>query len=148
MIGRNNQLPWHLPEDLRHFKATTTGHPIVMGRKTWESLGRPLPNRRNLVISRDPDYPADGAEVFTSLQLALQACSEAQQVFLIGGAELYRLGLPLADRLMLTEVDLAPEGDAHFPEFAAADWTETARNPSVSEKGVGYAFVTYERARR
>jgi dihydrofolate reductase len=145
VIGTDNRLPWHLPEDLRHFKAVTLGHPIVMGRKTWESLGRPLPGRRNLVISRNPDYAAAGAEVFPGLEAALAACPADAPAFLIGGAELYRLGLPLADEMRLTEVDLDVAGDAHFPDFDRDAWTELAREPKVSANGIGFAFVTYRR---
>lgn len=145
VIGKNNRLPWHLPEDLRHFKACTLGHPVLMGRRTWDSLGRPLPGRRNLVISRQPDFAAAGAEVWPGLQQAIAACSDASRVFLIGGAELYRLGLPLASEMLLTEVDLEVDGDAHFPPWAPEQWQETRRERHTAASGIPFAFVTYRR---
>lgn len=145
VIGIDNRLPWHLPEDLRHFKAQTLGHPIVMGRKTWESLGRPLPGRRNLVISRNPSFAADGAEVYSSLEAALDVCPSTGPVCLIGGAELYRIGLPIADELRLTEVDLEVDGDAYFPEVSRSDWSEVARERHLGANGIAFDFVTYRR---
>ncbi|MBI2306841.1 MAG: type 3 dihydrofolate reductase [Rhodocyclales bacterium] len=147
LIGRDNALPWHLPEDLRHFKATTLGKPVIMGRKTWESLGRPLPGRRNIVISRNAAYQAVGAELAASLEAALALCAEAEEAFVIGGAELYRQALPLAQRLYLTEIDGSHDGDAWFPEFPADEWREAARETHTSATGLGYAFVRYERVR-
>lgn len=145
VIGRDNALPWRLPEDLRHFKETTLGHPILMGRKTWESLGRPLPGRRNIVISRDAAYRADGAEVVAGIDDAIARCTGAARVFLIGGAELYRQALPHADRLLLTEIDAEFAGDAFFPPLAADAWIECERQAAVSAGGLHYAFVTYRR---
>ncbi|MFC5301537.1 type 3 dihydrofolate reductase [Azospira restricta] len=145
LIGRDNALPWHLPEDLRHFKTTTLGKPVIMGRKTWESLGRPLPGRRNIVVSRNAGYRADGGELATSLEAALALCADAEEAFVIGGAELYRQALPLAQRMYLTEVDGRHEGDAWFPDFPADQWRETAREAHVSAGGIGFAFVRYER---
>lgn len=150
IIGHNNALPWHLPEDLKHFKAVTLGHPVVMGRKTWESLGRPLPDRENMVVTRDSTYAAPGATVHTSLDSALTQAAAApggDEVFLIGGAELYRQALAhdLADRLMLTEVALMPEGDAHFPAWERNQWVEISRQTHTSANGIAYAFVTYTR---
>lgn len=145
VIGRDNTLPWHLPEDLKHFKATTLGKPVIMGRKTWESLGRPLPGRRNLVVSRNASYPAVGAEVFTSLTDALAACADVPECFVIGGAELYRQALPLAERLYLTEIDCTVAGDAYFPELPAGEWLETSRSTHTSADGLRYAFVVYAR---
>lgn len=145
VIGRDNALPWRLPEDLRHFKETTLGHPILMGRKTWESLGRPLPGRRNIVISRDAAYRAEGAEVATGIDDAIARCAGAARVFLIGGAELYRQALPHADRLLLTEIDAEFAGDAFFPPLAADAWVECERLPAISAGGLRYAFVTYRR---
>jgi len=144
VIGRDNQLLWSVPEDMAHFKALTLGHAVLMGRKTWESLParfRPLPGRRNIVVSRQPAYPAPGAELAPSLQAAL-ALAGGQTVFIIGGADLYRQALPLADRLELTELDLAPAGDAWFPEFSPADWQETASRP-LGNGPVSGRFVTY-----
>jgi len=148
VIGRDNQLLWQLPEDMKHFRDTTAGKPVIMGRKTWESLPprfRPLPGRRNLVISRQADYPAQGAEVLPSVEAALGACANEAQVFVIGGAEIYRLAMPLADTLILTEVDRSPEGDAWFPEVVSTQWRETSRVPRHCATGEDIAFVRYER---
>lgn len=146
VIGINNGLPWRLPEDLKRFKALTSGHPIIMGRKTFESLGRPLPNRRNIVISRNPDCVFAGAEVFASLGDALGACAGTEKAFVIGGGEIYRQALVLVDELQITEVDLAPEGDAFFPVIDAEVWQEVAREAQVdAASGVHYAFVTYRK---
>lgn len=151
VIGRDNQLAWHLPEDLQHFKGLTLGHTVLMGRKTWESLParfRPLPGRRNIVVTRQAHYVADGADIAASLPSALALTSENDRVFVIGGAEIYEQALPLADAMELTEVDLEPEGDAWFPAFSGGDWRETARQAGVSQNGIAYAFVTYQRIRQ
>lgn len=145
-IGLNNQLLWRLPEDLKRFKALTLGHPILMGRKTFESLGRPLPGRRNLVVSRHPEWRAEGAEVFSSLDAAIAACVGLDKVYVIGGAEVYRQALPLADAMELTEVDDAPVGDVFFPEFTSQEWQETSRESHVDPiNGIHYDFVDYRR---
>ena len=144
-IGKDNQLLWNIPQDMAHFKALTAGHTVIMGRKTWESLPprfRPLPGRRNIVISRQADYAAPGAELADSLESALKLASTAATVFVIGGEQIYRQALAVADRLEITEVDLAPEADAWFPEIAAVDWEKTAEIA-----GPGHAFVTYRRPR-
>lgn len=148
VIGRNNALPWQLPADLRHFKALTMGHPVLMGRKTYESIGKPLPGRRNLVITRNRAYAAPGCEVVHSLDEALAACSGAQDVFVIGGAELYREALARAQRLELTEIHAVFEGDALFPPFAPEQWREAAREIHEPDSGAAfrYDFVRYERA--
>ncbi len=144
-IGIRNTLPWKLPEDLAHFKRTTTGHPILMGRKTFESIGRPLPNRRNIVISRNPDWHHDGVETVASLQAALDL-PDAAEVFVIGGAEIYRLALPLADRLIVTEIGQRFDCDAFFPPVDPVRWVETARDTHQStSNGFDFAFVTYQR---
>ena len=143
VIGKDNRLLWNIPEDMAHFKALTTGHTVVMGRKTWESLPprfRPLPGRRNIVITRQTDYAAPGAEVVNSLEVALKLASTAATVFVIGGEQIYSQALAVADRLEITEVDLEPEGDTWFPEIAAVDWERTAKS-----EGNGFAFVTYRR---
>ena len=145
VIGRDNALPWRLPGDLAHFKRTTLGHPIVMGRKTWESLGRPLPGRRNVVISRQAGYAAPGAEVADSLQSALAACADAPAVYVIGGAQIYEQALPLAGRILATELHAEVAGDARFPELDPAQWQEVAREPQPEENGYAYDFVTYRR---
>jgi dihydrofolate reductase len=143
VIGKDNRLLWNIPADMAHFKALTSGHTVVMGRKTWESLPprfRPLPGRRNIVITRQADYTAPGAEVTGSLENALKLASTATTVFVIGGEQIYRQAMALADRLEITEVDLEPEGDAWFPEIAAVDWEKVAK-----VEGAGFAFVTYLR---
>lgn len=150
VIGRDNALPWHLPEDLKHFKALTMGHAVIMGRKTWESLPakfRPLPGRLNIVVTRDSEYKAEGASVVHSLEQAQKlGAGEAAQQFVIGGAELYAHALPRAQRLELTEIDGVFEGDAFFPVVDRAQWRETKREAGIGADGLGYAFVTYERA--
>ena len=143
VIGAGDRLPWHLPEDLRRFKRLTMGAPVIMGRKTHDSIGRPLPGRRNIVVTRQADARWDGCEVARSLDDAIALAADAPEVFVIGGGELYRLALSRADRLYLTLIDADYEGDAFFPEFDPADWRETAREP-----GAGFAFVTYERSRK
>jgi dihydrofolate reductase len=148
VIGKDNALPWHLPEDMKHFKALTNGHAVLMGRKTWESLPpkfRPLPNRRNLVLTRDRHYDAPGATVVHSLDDAAKVSSGETALFVIGGAELYAHALPRADRFELTEIDAAFEGDAHFPTWNRTQWREVKRASGKSESGLAYAFVTYER---
>ncbi len=144
VIGINNTLPWRLPEDLQHFKRLTLGHHIIMGRKTFESLGRPLPGRTSVVISRDAAYALpEGCLLAGSIAEALSLCGDDPEVFCIGGAQLYAQALPLADRLYLTEIDADFEGDAWFPEFDRGLWHETAREAQVSAGGLPYAFVTY-----
>ncbi|NBQ90964.1 MAG: dihydrofolate reductase [Betaproteobacteria bacterium] len=150
-IGLNNQLLVHLPEDLQHFRRVTMGCPVIMGRKTWDSLPpqfRPLPGRRNVVISRNANLDCPGATVHTSLQAALQALAAEPRVFVIGGAQLYAMALPLADELVLTEVDAEPPADAFFPRWSADEFeivqrTEPATGGSASP--VPFAFVTYRR---
>ncbi|WP_339408987.1 dihydrofolate reductase [Pseudomonas sp. EA_35y_Pfl2_R5] len=152
VIGRDNQLPWHLPADLKHFKALTLGKPIIMGRKTWDSLGRPLPGRLNLVVSRQPDLQLEGAEVFTSLDAALERAEvwareeDAEELMLIGGAQLYELGLAQAERLYLTRVGISPQGDAYFPEVVDADWhlSSAIEHPEGLETP-GYVFEVWDR---
>lgn len=142
VIGINNQLPWHLPADLKHFKAVTTGKPIIMGRKTWQSLGRPLPSRLNLVVSRQADFSAEGAEVFPSLAEAIQRANdwaEAQQVaelMLIGGAQLYKMALEakLVDKLYLTRIHLTPDGDAYFPTLDTKQWHNIEQQDFAAEQ--------------
>lgn len=147
VIGIENRLPWRLPEDLAHFKALTLGHPVLMGRKTFESLGRPLPGRTNIVITRNPAYQPEGCRVATSIPAAIALCGEAEEVFFIGGAELYAQAIPLADRLYLTEVGIEAVGDAWFPDFDPGAFREVSRVPQVGVKGdpLRFDFVTYER---
>ena len=147
IIGNANQIPWHIPEDFAFFKRYTTGKPIIMGRKTWDSLPRkPLPNRRNIVITRQANWQADGAEAVHDFQAALQACAGEREAVIIGGAQIYAIALPFATDLRLTEIALNPAGDAYFPEFSRVKWREVAREAQVSEKGLAYDFVHYQRA--
>jgi dihydrofolate reductase len=146
VIGRDNALPWKLPGDLAHFKRTTLGHPIIMGRNTWESLGRPLPGRANIVITRQPGYNAQGAIVVPTLQAALEAAGRDAEPFVIGGAQIYQLALSIAQRIVATEVHADVQGDAWFPELPAGQWKEVDRQPQPEENGYAYDFVTYERA--
>jgi dihydrofolate reductase len=156
VIGIDNRLPWRLPEDLRHFRETTRGHAVIMGRKTWESLPenvRPLPGRQNIILSRQADYAARGlsphAWFLPSLPAALEKLAAERpgmtEAFIIGGERLYTEALPLAHRLLLTEIDLQTEGDAWFPVFSREEWRETRREKHVSEQGIPFAFVRYER---
>lgn len=138
-------LPWRLPEDLKHFKALTWGHPIIMGRKTWESLGRPLPGRRNIVVTRQTAMSAEGATVVNSLAAALEQCPEPC-VFVIGGGEIYAQALAVAQRLELTEVALDADGDTTFPAWTRSDFIETARESHRAAAGFEFAFVTYQRS--
>ena len=145
-IGRDNALPWKLPGDLAHFKRTTLGRPILMGRKTWESLGRPLPGRRNIVISRNPDYAPAGADVMPDVASALAACAGEAEIFIIGGAQIYAAALALADRIVATEVHAEVPGDAFFPSLPEGEWQECSRAPQPAENGYAYDFVVYDRA--
>lgn len=144
-IGRDNALPWRLPGDLAHFKRVTLGHPIIMGRKTWESLGRPLPGRRNIVISRQPGLPAAGAHACGSLAEALQACHDEDSVSVIGGAQIYRQALALADEIVATEVHAQVQGDAYFPQLEPGAWHEVERARQAPENGYEFDFVVYRR---
>lgn len=147
-IGKDNQLLWQIPEDMAHFKSLTAGHTVLMGRKTWESLPvrfRPLPGRRNIVVSRQQDYLAAGAELADSLENGLKLASTAEKLFIIGGAEIYTQAMPLADRLEITEVDLSPEADAWFPETPAVDWKLSQKTTSLANGNTGFSFLTYLR---
>ncbi|BAP42865.1 dihydrofolate reductase [Pseudomonas sp. StFLB209] len=152
VIGIDNSMPWHLPGDFKYFKATTLGKPVIMGRKTWDSLGRPLPGRLNLVVSRQRDLHLDGAEVFSSLEAAMERAEQWAQeqgvteVMLIGGQQLYAQGLPHADRLYLTRIELSVEGDAWFPEFDTAQWQRVSTQPNAAEGDKpAYHFDVWER---
>jgi dihydrofolate reductase len=142
VIGRDNALPWHLPEDLRYFKQVTSGKTVVMGRKTFQSIGRPLPNRTNIVITRDPGFSAEGVIVAHSLDEALAKGGD-DEILVIGGSSLFAETLPRADRFYLTEINRAYEGDVQFPAWDRAAWQEIARQKAESDPDV--AFVTYER---
>ena len=147
VIGRDNGLPWRLPADLAHFKRVTLGHPILMGRRTWDSIGRPLPGRQNIVLTRDPSFRAAGASVVHSLAEARAVAGDADRLMVIGGAEIYRACLAEADVLHLTEVDAQIEGDARFPEWRREDWQEVSReaHPADERHAYGYSFVTLKR---
>ena len=144
-IGKDNALLWRLPEDLKFFKRTTLGCPVIMGRKTWDSIGRPLPGRRNIVITRNATWQAEGAEVFHDLSSALAATADVPKVFVIGGGELYAQALPLADELVLTEVDADFEGDTFFPRWDRSTFTEVSRESHVADAGWPYHFVVRQR---
>jgi dihydrofolate reductase len=144
-IGINNTLPWRLPEDLAFFKKITSGHPIVMGRKTFESIGRPLPNRRNIVVTRNAAWHHDGVEAVESLAAAATLIGKTP-AFIIGGAQIYAEALALAERLLVTEIEKAFDCDAFFPPIDSHTWQETAREAHYSElNGFDFAFVTYQR---
>jgi dihydrofolate reductase len=145
VIGINNTLPWHLPEDLKRFRALTMGHHIVMGRKTFESLGRLLPGRNTVIVSRNQNYLVPGALAARSLEAALAACGNDKEVFVIGGAQLYREALSRADRLYLTEITADFDGDAHFPEVDTSVWKQVSREPHVSSSGLHFFYVNYQR---
>ena len=147
VIGAKGGLPWHLPEDLAFFKRTTMGHPIVMGRKTWESIGRPLPGRRSIVVTRDPNFIAPGAEVASSLDEAILLCSGTDEIFVIGGAQLYADALPRANRLLLTEIHADFEGDTVLPAPSTDAWAEASRevHPATSARPFQFDFVDYRR---
>jgi dihydrofolate reductase len=146
VIGRDNALPWHLPEDLQHFKATTMGGTLLMGRRTFESIGRPLPGRRTLVLTRDPSWSHAGCERAGSLDEALALSADRPEVFVVGGAEVYAQALPRADRIVVTEVEVEVDGDAFFPPLDPADWRCTSDVPAVGRSGLRYAIRTLERA--
>ncbi|HEY9223082.1 MAG TPA: dihydrofolate reductase [Variovorax sp.] len=147
VIGKDNALPWHLPEDMAHFKRMTAGCPVVMGRKTWDSLPprfRPLPGRRNIVVTRQSGWQADGAERAGSLPEAMALSADAAEVWVIGGAQIYAEAAPLAQRAVVTEIGRDFEGDAHAPSLGAG-WQETARETHVAANGLPFGFVTYLR---
>ena len=147
-IGRGNAMPWHLPEDLKRFKRLTMGHAVIMGRKTFESIGSPLPGRNNIVITRSNSWSASGCAVAHTLEAALLAASNEEEAFVIGGAQVYALALPLALRLHMTEIERDFDGDTFFPEFDRSRWREVSRErrSSRAAEGFDYAFVDYERS--
>ncbi|HEY8887625.1 MAG TPA: dihydrofolate reductase [Gallionella sp.] len=147
VIGVNNTLPWRLPADLKHFKTLTMGHHIVMGRKTYESIGKPLPGRTSVVVTRNAGYSVPGVIVVNSLPAAISACGDDDEIFVIGGAELYLQAIALADRIYLTEIDLDIHGDAHFPEFNRDEWHEVSREigTQLEPQPLQYHFVIYQR---
>jgi dihydrofolate reductase len=145
-IGKDNDLPWHLPADLKHFKALTMGKPMIMGRKTFDSIGRPLPGRRTIVVTRNMQWYTEGVDAADSLEGAIQMAEMAEEIMIVGGAQIYAQAMVHADRLYVTEVALKIDGDAYFPQIDASEWSETARQSFPAEDGKpAYAFVTYER---
>ncbi len=152
VIGKDNDLAWHLPADLRHFKKTTSGHYIVMGRRTFESLGKPLPNRTNIVVTRNPDYRQEGAVVVHSVEAALELAERdgQEKVFILGGGEIYRQAMALADYMYITEVHETFQGDTFFPEIDHSVWQEIRREdfPSDEKNEYAYSFVEYARRKR
>ncbi|MCB0430408.1 MAG: dihydrofolate reductase [Flavobacteriales bacterium] len=146
-IGVQNDLPWHLPADLAYFKKLTSGHTILMGRKTYESIGRPLPNRKNIVITRQPDLQIPGCTVVGSLEDALQACENDDEVFLIGGAEMYAAGFPKTDRLYITHVHVHVNGDRFFPVLDPNEWQlmSSEAHPQDERHAYPFTFSVYER---
>lgn len=153
VIGKDNQLPWHIKSEFQYFKTTTLGHPVVMGRRSFESLGKPLPKRANIVVTRDRDFAAKGALVCHSLEDGIALAKDiagkdgVTEIFIGGGADIYRRALPLAQRLYLTEVDMTPEGDTHFPAFDRKDWREIKREFHQAKEGesADYTITVLER---
>jgi dihydrofolate reductase len=146
IIGAKGALPWRLPEDLKHFKRLTMGHPVIMGRKTWESLKGPLPGRDNIVVTRTPGYEAPGAAVANSLEAALALCLGEPLAFVIGGSRLFAESLPIAAGLVMTEIERDFEGDTWFPDYDRSRWKETQREHHVAADGTKFDFVLYEPA--
>jgi len=146
-IGVNNTLPWRCPEDLKRFKALTMGHHMIMGRKTFDSIGKPLPGRTTVVVTRNNDLAIEGCRIAHSLNEAVSICAHDAEIFIVGGAELYRQSLHLADTLYITEIQQNVEGDTHFPEFDESEWQETSREIRAQEspQPLQYNFVTYQR---
>lgn len=144
VIGQNNTMPWHLPEDLKRFKSLTMGHHIIMGRKTYESLGRLLPGRTTVIVTRNKHYHVEGAIIVHSLEQAIEACQDDDEVFLIGGAELYQIGLKHASKLYVTEVHAEVDGDTFLPVFDLVRWQETSRERHEADNGLAFSYVSYE----
>lgn len=144
-IGKDNKLLWRLPDDLKFFKQTTSGHPVIMGRKTYESLGKPLANRHNIIITRQPDYHAEGTEVVNSLRDALALCQDEQEVFIVGGAEIYRQALPVTDKIYLTRVHAALDGDTFFPVLDNHIWQLVSKDSRMADEKhpYSYSFLIY-----
>ncbi len=146
IIGANGRLPWHLPEDLQHFKRLTMGHAVIMGRRTWESLKGPLPGRENIVVTRTPGYEARGAAVASSLESALALCTGESVAFVIGGSRLFAESLPIADGLVVTEIRKDFAGDTWFPAYDRSRWRESQREAHTTADGTRFDFVLYEKA--
>jgi dihydrofolate reductase len=146
IIGANGKLPWHLPEDLKHFKRVTLGHPVIMGRNTWESLKGPLPGRENIVVTRRAGYAAPGAAVASSLEAALALCAGESIACVIGGTQIFKEALPVASGLVMTEIKQDFPGDTWFPDYDRSQWRETQREAHTAANGMRFDFVLYEKA--
>ncbi len=149
-IGKDNQLLWHMPADLRFFKEKTMGHPVVMGRKTFESVGKALPKRRNIIISRNPDFSAEGVEVCHSLDEALELLDDTEENFIVGGSEIYKMSLPYCDKIYFTQIEADFEADTFFPSFNPDEWhlTHEERHAADEKNPYNYCFLTYERTKK
>jgi dihydrofolate reductase len=145
VIGLNNQLPWHISEDLKNFRKTTLNHCVIMGRKTYESIGKPLKDRRNIVISRSKSLLIDGVEVVNSLDKAISIVDDSSEIFIIGGEQIYTISLPMATHLYITKVNGEYKGDAFFPDYIQDEWKEIAREDLISESSLNFSFLKYER---
>lgn len=144
VIGANNDLPWRLPEDLRHVKKITTGHPIIMGRKNYESIGRPLPGRRNIVLTRDKDFKANGCEVVHSVSDIYDICKGEEEIFIFGGEQIYKLFLPVTEKIYLTRIHSEFEGDTFFPEIDLNEWKETSVKQGITDEKNPYVYFFHE----
>ena len=145
VIGLNNKLPWHISADLKNFKKITLNHPVIMGRKTYDSIGKPLKDRDNIVISRDNSLKIDHVEVVDSLEKAVFKTADSPEVFIIGGQQIYQIALPLATHMYVTKVDGNFEGDAYFPDYIQEEWREVAREDLITENNLNFSFLKYER---
>ena len=145
VIGLKNKLPWHISADLKNFKNITLGNPIIMGRKTYDSIGKPLKDRDNIVISRDNSLIIDGVEVLDSLEKAIFMTAEAPETFIIGGQQIYQIALPFATHMYITKVEGNFEGDAYFPDYNQEEWREVAREDLITENNLKFSFLKYEK---
>ena len=145
VIGLNNQLPWHISEDLKNFRKTTLNHCVIMGRKTYESIGKPLKDRRNIVISRSKSLLIDGVEVVNSLDRAISIVDDSSEIFIIGGEQIYTISLPMATHLYVTKVNGDYNGDAFFPDYIQVEWNEISREDLISESNLKFSFLKYEK---
>ena len=145
VIGLNNQLPWHISEDLKNFRKTTLNHCVIMGRKTYESIGKPLKDRRNIVISRSKSLLIDGVEVVNSLDRAISIVDDSSEIFIIGGEQIYTISLPIATHLYVTKVNGDYNGDAFFPDYIQDEWNEISREDLISESNLKFSFLKYEK---
>ena len=145
VIGLRNELPWHISEDLKNFKKITLNHSVIMGRKTYYSIGKPLKDRKNIVISRDTSLKIDGVEVVNSLEKAILKTDESSEIFIIGGQQIYSIALPLATHMYITKVNGIFDGDAFFPDYIEDEWREIAREDLITDKDLRFSFLKYEK---